>query len=380
MRRRANLALVVLFVGGIVAPGVGTIFAVQTGGMPGENRPMAPVPKLADGVRLVRRQIDAWFDDHFGFRNSLVQLHSRIAYGVFGVSSTRDVVLGRDGWLFYVADRIPEDHLGLLPFGEAELAAWQARIEERRDWLAARGIRYVFALAPEKSSLYGEQLPAWMQPRGERTRADQLFAWMRAHSTVPILDFRPALAAAKDGDRLYHRTDTHWNDVGAFVAYREVATWLARELPAVRPLDAAAFERQVHVGGPGDLGGMLGLTATLAEERLVLVPTTAPALEPRAATARMLRRPHVPTSAPRVFACASGEVARAVVVHDSFFEMVMPFLARHFRRSAFIRTFATEVIEEERPDVVIEEMVERMLSRPGDLPASEIAAASSARP
>ena len=54
-----------------------------------------------------------------------------------------------------------------------------------------------------------------------------------------------------------------------------------------------------------------------------------------------------------------------------------PFLARHFQRSAFLwGTFAPEVIEDEKPDVVVEEMIERVLSRPGFLPESELAAST----
>jgi hypothetical protein len=45
----------------------------------------------------------------------------------------------------------------------------------------------------------------------------------------------------------------------------------------------------------------------------------------------------------------------------------------------FLHTvFAPEVIAAERPDLVIEEMVERVLSRPGFLPASELAALDAA--
>jgi hypothetical protein len=374
MRRNVDRMLVLLFVAGIFAPSIGTVVGVRTGGLPGENRLMAPPPGLDAGVRQARRQMDAWFNDHFGFRNWLVELHGRIAYGVLGVSTSPDVVVGRDGWLFYATDRIIESRRGILPFTPTELAAWQAKLEERRDWLAARGIRYVFAIAPEKSSLYAEELPQSLQPLGGFTRADQLLAWMRTRTTVPTLDFRPGLAAAKEEDRLYHRTDTHWNDVGAFLAYREVAGWLAKQFPAVRPLELDAFERQVHVGTAGDLAAMLAISTMLFEERIVLAPKTRSPVQPGEPTAVMLRRQYPPRNEPKVFACATGEIPRGVVIHDSFFQAVQPFLARHFQRSTFLRAaFAPEVLEDEKPDVVIEEMIERVLSRPGFLPASELA-------
>jgi hypothetical protein len=229
-------------------------------------------------------------------------------------------------------------------------------------------------VAPEKSSLYAELLPPALQPVGGQTRADQLLAWMRAHSTVEIVDLREALRAAKAVDRIYHRTDTHWNDLGAFAAYRSLAEWMQGPFPMVRPLDAGEFDRQVWTTPGGDLAGMLALMPRLSEARIALVPKTPSPLVARDPTAIMKRRTYLPHQEPKVFACPSGEIASAVVVHDSFVLPVQPFLARHFRRSTFLHAvFAPEVIAAERPELVIEEMVERVLSRPGFLPASELA-------
>jgi len=375
VRRAANAALVVLFAVAIGLPCIATAFGIATGGLVGENHPPAPAPDWSAGIVAVRPQLAAWFDEHFGFRNLLVRGYGLFAFRVFGVSISRDVVPGRAGWLFYDADRILESRRGLLPFTQDELAAWQTRLEERRDWLAARGIRYVFAVAPEKSSIYAEHLPESLQPIGAPTRADQLLLWMRMHSTVPSLDFRPALGAAKSLDRLYHRTDTHWNDAGAFVAYREVETWLRAQFPAFQPLDPALFAREVRTGVAGDLAAMMAIAPFLTEDRIALVPKSPSPVEPAEPSAVMRTRRYPPNNDPKVFECPTGELGRAVIVHDSFFLAVQPWLARHFRRSVFLRSvFAPEVILDEKPEVVIEEMIERVLSRPDFLPASELAA------
>jgi hypothetical protein len=144
--------------------------------------------------------------------------------------------------------------------------------------------------------------------------------------------------------------------------------------PTVRPLDAGEFDRQVRITPAGDLAGMLALMPLLSEARTALVPKTPSPLVARDPTAIMKRRTYLPHQEPKVFACPSGEIGSAVVVHDSFVLPMQPFLARHFRRSTFLHAvFAPEVIAAERPDLVIEEMVERVLSRPGFLPASELA-------
>jgi hypothetical protein len=52
------------------------------------------------------------------------------------------------------------------------------------------------------------------------------------------------------------------------------------------------------------------------------------------------------------------------MLRDSFTSHLAPFVSEHFRRAVYLwqRSFDYEAIERERPDVVIEEFGERMLS------------------
>jgi hypothetical protein len=54
---------------------------------------------------------------------------------------------------------------------------------------------------------------------------------------------------------------------------------------------------------------------------------------------------------------------KAVVFRDSFGSALIPFLAEHFRRSVYLwrYDFAVDVLEQERPDVVIWLMTSRRL-------------------
>ena len=374
-RRAANATLAALFLAGIALPCVGTFFALDTGGMKDENRKMADPPSVTQGkLKEYPRRAEEWFNDHFGMRNSLVLAHSLFERKVFGVSSSSRVVVGQDGWLFYADDRIIEMRRGLLPISEEDLRKWQTLIEERRDWLASQNIRYVFMFAPEKSSIYEEFLPGYLAPVRDETRLDQFLAWMRAHSTVEVLDLRVPLRAAKSERRLYHLTDTHWNEEGAFVAYGQIAAWLESKFPKVRPLKREDFEPSVLVTPGGDLAGMLALKSAMHEERLRLLPRTPSAVRAGAQTEVMKKRQWVPGYSPAVFERDNAEIPRAMIVHDSFFEMEKPFLSRHFGRSVFVSWFfIPEIIADEKPDVVIDEMVERVLSRPVQANAPPVA-------
>src|SRR5262245_58909489 len=118
-------------------------------------------------------------------------------------------------------------------------------LESQRDFLARRGIEYVFAIGPNKESIYPEQVP----PRYNRvgpTRMDQLVAHLEAHSDFRILDLRPALRRARADDRpdvhLYFELGTHWNGRGARAAAREMQRRLGELFPAVRTFDPSEIE------------------------------------------------------------------------------------------------------------------------------------------
>lgn len=365
-RKASNTALAILFIAAMSVPCVGTILKLETGGITGENRLMNPWPVYGGTIKELPREISAWFNDHFGLRNALVRWHSWLKYYAFGMSTSRDVVLGRSPWLFYAHDRILENSRGLIPFTTEELRGWQAVLQARQDWLATQNIRYLFVIAPEKSSIYPEFLTPALTPFHATTRLDQLVAWLRTNSTVEILDLRESLQRAKAGDRVYHWTDTHWNNIGAFAAYREIANCLMRMEPALKPLEISQFDRLVDPTSGGDLAGMLALSDRLGEDRIVLRAKLPDPFRQVNPSAIMLKRKWLPSQEPVVFEYKGGCIPRAVVVHDSFGEQLRPFLSAHFGRVTYIwGPFPPEIITEEKPQIVIEEIVERRLNWSG---------------
>jgi hypothetical protein len=178
-------------------------------------------------------------------------------------------------------------------------------------------------------------------------------------------DLREDVRAAKDGGRLYHRTDTHWNALGAFAAY----TGLCRELGFV-PTPSADFERAVVEGGPaGDLAGMLGLADDLREERIELARKSAASARPGPLSelieGKVAAYGWTHERVPRVMIGADAALPSAVIVHDSFMLGMLPFLSEHFARAVYLsHTFEPELILAEHPTLVIDEVVERQLGQP----------------
>ena len=236
-----------------------------------EKRRLAEWPALPTEKKALieyPRQFERYFDDHFPFRTHLIQGHNYLKIKVLNQSDQRYVVKGKEGWLFYTHESLLEDFCGRVPFTEERMEAFRLMVEAKRDWLAKRGIAYVFMIPPNKQTIYPEFMPDNFQNARGRTRMDQLMAYMRAHSDVNIVDLRRVLIDTKSEAPLYFKTDTHWNDRGALIGYgdvmRKIAKTLGGDVGKVRTLEDFDVQRRERKGG--DLVHMLGLSAYFTDD------------------------------------------------------------------------------------------------------------------
>ena len=357
----ADRTLIVIFIATLCLPMTGLVLNLDHDAPSGENRTLAAWPQLrwdAAALSALPEQLTRYFEDHFAFRVRLVRWQAIIRWYGLGVSPSASVIKGRDGWLFYADDGAMEDYAEAPPFTIAELELWRQTLQDTSDWLRAHGIAYLFVIPPDKHLIYQEYMPETIR-RAPVSRIDQLVSHLHQHSTVRVLDLRPALLAAKARERLYHRTDTHWNDRGAFVGYQSIIDALTEEIPGLRSASRSAFEPRVVPSAGLDLAGMLGLTEVLREEDLVLVPR-------RPATARIIepQHPNPRLTDARIVTEAPNRGPRAVVFMDSFGPGLVPFLSEDFSRVVYLwqSNVDPQVVQQEGPQVVIQEWVGRSLS------------------
>jgi hypothetical protein len=362
-----NGAMSLSFCAAITAPLIGFLTVTTPEVLMPEKRRPAPPPPWRFS-RHFPGKFDAYFGDRFGFRSKLVQLCNCYRVLGLGLSTCPYVVLGKHGWLFVDSDASIDDHAGKSPFSDEELEAWRRIVEERRDWLAQRGIASLLVVAPNKESIYPEFVPDDRGPAG-RTRLDQLLAYLQSRSDAAVLDLRPALLAAKasENGNIYQRRDTHWNDRGAFAASRAICDALRPSSPNLPRAERSQYEAKEcsyppDSAGP-DLVGMLGLGSWLTERYAKLEPRG-----PRRAwlAPLQLRPDQLQLKATRAttYEVADSTLPRLVVFGDSFTWTLAPFLAEHFQRSVFIChqwSLDRALVEEEQPQVVVFEVCERFM-------------------
>ena len=235
-------------------------------------------------------------------------------------------------------------------------------------------------MAPNKQSIYSEYLPDSIQYASAKSRLDQLMDYLKQNSDLEVVDLREDFHKAKLSHQIYEKTDTHWSELGAFYAYRAVMQRVSRKFPSTKPFDLFDFKVAATNQSGGDLARILKLEAIYREDFLKLEPKF---FRKASQLARLEGYPAVPQQValigpnspsfmrlpPLIAKIQDDRLPTAVVFGDSFAAKgFIYFLIEHFRRTVFVgqQVFDVELIQRERPNVVIQEVVER--SMVGSLP------------
>ena len=376
LTRWTNTLLIGLFMAMLWLPTLDTFFHLDWAPPTTENRALASLPKTPAGWRQLQPYVaglEVYFNDHFGCRKCLLQWYNKVRWSVFKDQNTRSVLIGKDGWLFYTHAQMIDHYSGLLQFTPEQLHDWQVLLEKRRDWLARRGIAYLFVVTPDKHTIYPEDLPDWVKKVRPLTKLDQFVAYMRTNSTVFVLDQRDVLLRAKQTHPTYYKTDVHWNYIGGFVAYQELMQALAEQRPGLEPLSFTDFTLTNCVPAPGalakggDLAKILGLSM-IESNYFELIPK--PGMPQFTFKEPPPERVHDPrfTNNPQ----AKG---RMIIFHDSFALNWIKFLGYQFNQVTYLWQYDLNpaYIEQDKPDIVVTEMNERFFNteHPAKMMASE---------
>jgi hypothetical protein len=333
-----------------------------------EKRHLEACPRLRmnwASVSAFPSKFEAFANDRFALRTLLIGAISKVKYKALGVSQNPDVLPGKNGWLFYLGDREGYAFRHYRPFADTELEAWARHFEARRAWLAQRNIKYLVYVAPAKGEIYPEFVPDEYSRLNNPSRQDQFLDALKRFTKVQCVDLRGALLSEKEHFvwPLYLRTDTHWNTLGAFIAYNRVASHLSELLPSVIPANLSDMAFSEFHNYDGDLTGLMGLSGQLPEH-VVCVRNK----HPRRWT--QVNNPELPNllvksqfQPPVTTEVNDFHLPRAVFIRDSFMNTQQAFFSEHFRRVCYYWStcFPVPLIEHEKPDIVVEEFVERNL-------------------
>jgi len=171
---------------------------------PDENRALAPLPgfpaKLKD-LKIWTGRIDAYLRDHFGFRDTIIELHAWIVHTTSSQAGNAWVLLGSDGWMFYRGDQMLDQSSGRIIRREfVEQTA--GVLAEMNTLLAAKGVKLIVASPPNSATIYFDKIRGWPDAVIE-TEYDLQLALL-ARRNVTAVDLRPGLREARLQGKTYY--------------------------------------------------------------------------------------------------------------------------------------------------------------------------------
>jgi hypothetical protein len=332
-----------------------------------ENRTRAAPPRLAaarrGGAKAFVRDFERYLGDNFGFRDGLIEAHHALVYRALRTTTSDSIVLGEEGWLYYDTPLDGDslrDFCGLRPFEDGQLDAIERNLTTLSSFLRERNVLLAVLIAPNKDSVYPEHLPAKVRSLAGESRLAQFLRRLAGRRDLLLVDPRPALTAGKARAPVFFKTDTHWNGYGAFIAYRELMGAVARAGAGIAEAREEDFGSERVDAKVRDLGLMLGVPGFPGEadlERRRLAPP------PVRVERQPVRRRRNPRQGTVVCETDDPKRPRMVMLRDSFAHALQPLLCPDFSRSVYLWQYTLDkrTLEEEKPSVVVLEIVERNL-------------------
>ena len=268
-------------------------------------------------------------------------------------------IIGKGGWLFQTSESVIQDYQNDIPFTEKQLDELQQNLDEIAAIFQKQGITLLIVVAPNKSSIYPDYMPAELQLMRSQSRFDQVVQYLKQHGQTQILDLRQELIANRKVQQVYYKTDTHWTEFGAYIAYREILNTLQPAFPALVPRALSNF-KPVSMGLVSmDMASSIG-SVRIKEEKIVLKPVVE----------TKTTRHDIKTDDGRWITMTwnpNENLPKAVIYYDSFLYPIIPWFYDHFSQITFIPHYTNGSIwnlswvNQEKADVVIVEFAEKYI-------------------
>jgi len=338
-----------------------------------ENRALATVPDFPhdwDQWQHFSEGVENYFSDNFGYREWLIGRYNRELKKRFNKGLTSKVLVAEEGWLYFTGDDLLEDYLGDRVVPDEKLDILIETWAEREKRFAALGISYLVVIAPNKQTVYPEFLPPQFFEKKGTTVLERLRRRIMQAGTPPgyWLDLLPELLPEKTKHRIYQKTDTHWNKHGGYNAYQQIMNRLSVRFP-----DQIFSNRFKYIKDEPGKGGDLAKMIMADDEYIEIRPKYEAVPVCAEKTPGTTYLPTVYHTAKQgagenrsILTTCGDATLKALVFRDSFSIAIIPFLAENFSTAIFAwQRYDPLVVEEAiikyQPDIIIEEINERML-------------------
>lgn len=313
-------------------------------------------------------EFDAYYNDHFEFRNTLTRAYSLVKYRGFGVSPfPQKVTVGKDGWLFNLGPRHIKHVLGGREINSGQIVTIKQNIKQQKSWLDSLGIRLYIAVVPSKANVYGNYLPDYLYQDTLPSLFGKITGALENEVDIELINLGKGFDQNVLGTDLYHKTDLHWTDFGAFLGAQYLLQRIKEDYPDLEIVNLNEF-REKSFSKWFDLAKLINVP--IQEELTILEPKKPLAYQKGekkwAIPQNYTRNPELYED--RYICPNLGYELKTLVFHDSFMQKMKKSVCQSFTEIIFHRRnlkddywWDKKLVLKEKPDIIIVEISESLL-------------------
>lgn len=197
------------------------------------------------------QELEKQLDKKLPTRTALIAGANTLRYLITG-GGGEQVRVGRDQWLFLT------DELRFDAGGMANLQARADMLGAAAQRLNEQGVKLVIALVPDKARIYETKLASGQYPAYNQSRYQDALGALRQRKVITVDLLQPLTQAAAQSE-VFYRTDTHWNQIGAEVVARAVASQVEQLGLGLEKTTFKTTSEASPVERVGDLVRLMGL-------------------------------------------------------------------------------------------------------------------------
>jgi len=302
------------------------------------------------------------FERNFPLKSNLISTFTYIKESVFDKNPlSKRVITVENNWKFLSNNdgNALSESKGIIRFTNSELKTLEERLLFRNKWLNDKGIELYLAIAPNKHTVYGNHVP--IRQHYKKTKMEQLDSLCKMNQINYI---NLAKQFPKNSKKLlYFKTDTHWNEYGAFYGFKESIDFISNDFPNSN-FNQFKINELIEITGDtffaGDLNRILRKENNETYTALLISKEQQKAHQQSKQISIPKYFKRDPTKYEKRWVTNINNI-NILIFHDSFYHGLEKFMVENFKSTVSVwdHKFNEQLILSSKPDILYHEILER---------------------
>lgn len=200
-----------------------------------ENRTLAswkPLITKDFGINYnFSKDFENWFNDRFNFRYLCIDLYNRI-YFTFNSINNEGAIDCKNGFLYLFWE--------FMHIDSRDLVKYMQYFYDLQNWCSENEIKLYVLVTPQKSDIYPSEKNYFLN-KITHIENLELFDKIYKEKKFNLIYPYKALKNNSTENILFFKTDHHWTDDGAFIAYKELMKEISKDFSGIKTLNENDF-------------------------------------------------------------------------------------------------------------------------------------------